>query len=543
MLRTKKLISILLTISIIFSLLIGVRTFILASTNYYDSTKINAFADGILDWSRKVNSVSPTESLIDKGLISSAGTTYSDWYVIGMKRSGKTDSSESYVSSLNLAITNNLLTSYTPSKVMNIHRSILLLVTLNQNPLAFNDSISGKKINLVSEFIYNLPYQSAIEQQLINVWTWGLISLDTLKYEVPAGSSISRDIIIREILKKQKISGGFALTDNEKNSDPDITAMVIQALSPYYNSEKEYSYKRIIDGKKINAKVSQVVDEGILKLSAMQITTGDYKSWGQRNSETAAQVAIALCDLGIDPQKDIRFIKDGKTLVDGMLLYKLSDGGFSHVYPPVKSDGMASSQIFSAFVAIKRNMNGQRTIYDQRPEQNSTLTSAISTLETKITAINSKTDKPTLAKLLADYNKIPENEKMYVSNYQLLAKAIRKMGNILTVSPSPISSESNPNSGSLSNSYGLYTSSYFSSDNGLQSKFESDQGSQGYSDNANSSKAFTLSSLESNSGNETTGKNDKGFILIAIIVIAVLLGLFLVWNYLTARKNKSTTVK
>ena len=62
----------------------------------------------------------------------------------------------------------------------------------------------------------------------------------------------------------------------------------------------------------------------------MQLDTGDFASWGTENVESTDQVVVALCCLGIDPLKDERFIKNGKTLLDGILKYRMSDGGFVH---------------------------------------------------------------------------------------------------------------------------------------------------------------------------------------------------------------------
>ena len=40
---------------------------------------------------------------------------------------------------------------------------------------------------------------------------------------------------------------------------------------------------------------------------------------GTESSESCAQVLTALCSLGIDPQSDSRFIKNGNTVLDNLM--------------------------------------------------------------------------------------------------------------------------------------------------------------------------------------------------------------------------------
>ena len=63
---------------------------------------------------------------------------------------------------------------------------------------------------------------------------------------MPKGASETRQNIICEILKLQLDDGGFALdTSSSQNaSDVDLTAMAVQALAPYYNSEETYEITR-----------------------------------------------------------------------------------------------------------------------------------------------------------------------------------------------------------------------------------------------------------------------------------------------------------
>lgn len=115
-----------------------------------------------------------------------------------------------------------------------------------------------------------------------------LIALDSHDYEIPkavAGKTqTTREALIDAILAAQLSDGGWNVNGN--GSDADMTAMAIQALAPYYNS---------------NAKVKSAVDDALKRLSKMQEGNGGYTSWGTANAESVAQVIVALTSLGIDP--------------------------------------------------------------------------------------------------------------------------------------------------------------------------------------------------------------------------------------------------
>ncbi|MFQ8690119.1 MAG: hypothetical protein ACLR9K_09670, partial [Blautia sp.] len=68
----------------------------------------------------------------------------------------------------------------------------------------------------------------------------------------------------------------------------DLTAMAIQALAPYYNSEQTYTYERM--GEKVTQTVRATVDEALECLSGRQQEDGGFVSMGSANSESCSQV-------------------------------------------------------------------------------------------------------------------------------------------------------------------------------------------------------------------------------------------------------------
>ena len=187
-----------------------------------------------------------------------------------------------------------------------------------------------------------------VTRQGLNGPVWALIALNTVGY---ADSSAEFKKITKEyityILDAEKDSGGWSLNSSETNADADITAMALTALAPYYKED---------------SRVKEAADRAVLWLSENQNSDGTYSSWGTVNSESCAQVTVALTSLGIDPNKDERFIKNGKSVIDGLLGF-YTDGGFKHVSTG-KLNAMATEQGYYALTAYFRFTGGKTSLYD-----------------------------------------------------------------------------------------------------------------------------------------------------------------------------------
>ena len=184
--------------------------------------------------------------------------------------------------------------------------------------------------------------------QGLNGPIWALIALNTDGY---ADSSAEFKKITKEyityILDAEKDSGGWSLNSSETNADVDITGMALTALAPYYKED---------------SRVKEAADRALAWLSEVQKDDGAYASWGTVNSESCAQVTVALTSLGIDPNKDERFIKNGKSVIDGLLGF-YTDGGFKHVSTG-KLNAMATEQGYYALTAYFRFTGGKTSLYD-----------------------------------------------------------------------------------------------------------------------------------------------------------------------------------
>lgn len=185
----------------------------------------------------------------------------------------------------------------------------------------------GKSARNVEGYDLLLPledYDKTVSQG-INGAVWALIALDLYDEAVA-------EKYVDYILDKQLSDGGWAL--NGDVSDPDVTAMVLTALSKHEEKTSDANYKGV---------------EFLAKAKP-------------ESAESYAQMIVALCELGISLE-DERF----NNLVDKMMEYYKEGEGFSHKKGEDVSL-MTTEQCFYAIVAAKRAAYGKNTLFDMRGE-------------------------------------------------------------------------------------------------------------------------------------------------------------------------------
>ena len=262
-------------------------------------------------------------------------STGGEWMVIGLARSGRTvpagyyDNVVEYVKAK--ADANERLH---PTKVTDNARVILALTAIGKDVT----NVGGHNL------LKGLDSMDYVQAQDINGPIFTLIALDSHNY--PTMGDVTREKLIQVILDAQLNDGGWDLS--AENADPDMTAMAIQALAPYY---------------KTNETVKAAVDKALEALSALQRSDGGFDSWGTVNSESCAQVIVALTALGIDPTADSRFVKNGHTVLDALAGFYVTGGGFRHTAGGERND-MATEQGYYALAAYYRFANTQTRLYD-----------------------------------------------------------------------------------------------------------------------------------------------------------------------------------
>ena len=271
------------------------------------------------------------------------GTNAGEWTVLSLARGEYFEKNSTYfndyynriVSTVNeKASSVNMNGALHKSKSTDNSRVIMALSSIGKDATAVGDW------NLIAPFNdFNW-----IKKQGINGPIFALIALDTNDYETE--DTTIRQQCIDFILDAQFEDGGWALSGS--TADPDITAMALQALAPY----------------KSQSNVATAAEEAISTLSAIQNSNGGYASWGTVNSESCAQVIVALTTWGINPDTDSRFVKNGKSVVDALLAHYLEDeSAFEHVIGS-GANGMATDQACYALVAYNRFLKGKTSLYD-----------------------------------------------------------------------------------------------------------------------------------------------------------------------------------
>ena len=361
-----------------------------------------------------------------KKVTPSVGSIGGEWEILGLARSGKLDQDviDKYLANVASTLKENNGVLH-EKKYTEYSRVILALTSLG--------------VDVTNVGGYNLLKPLAdfekTKWQGVNGSIWALIAVDSHGYEFPQADAgvtqNSRDKLIEDILIQELSSGGWDISG--KSADPDMTAMAIQSLAPYYST---------------NPDVKDAVDRGLNRLSAMQKSNGSYATYGSETSESCSQVIVALTAMGIDPNTDSRFVKNGKSVVDALLTYANADGSFRHVLDG-DANQMATEQAYYALTAYERFTGGKARLYDMTDvamqsdkDKAATVQKLIATLPSTVKL----TDKSQIEAARSMYDSLSDTQKALVTNYSKLEAAMKKLQELKKSSGS--GSESGSGSGS-----------------------------------------------------------------------------------------------
>lgn len=281
----------------------------------------------------------------------------SEWGILGLARSGYLEKGSKYFNDYYTRVAAYASKATKNAQELGAPAGALHLVKCTENSrLIIALSALGRDARSVGECDLTAPYEkfSWIEGQGLNSVVFALIALDTVGYETK--DTTIRQQCISYILGRQLSDGGWNYQEDAAASDPDMTAMSLQALANYQKQEK----------------VQAAVSAAVGRLSAMQNSDGSYTSYEAVNSESISQVIVACAALGIDPHTDSRFVKNGKSAVAALLtFYNTEKRAFHHTMKdkdgnPTDVDGMATEQAAYAMTAYQRLMNGKTSLYDMR---------------------------------------------------------------------------------------------------------------------------------------------------------------------------------
>ena len=265
---------------------------------------------------------------VEKPQISSIG---GEWAVIGLSKCGKSipnEYFESYYNNVQNTV-KELGGVLSSRKYTEYSRVALALTLIGKNP----ENVAG--YNLVTP----LCDFDAVNRQGINGSIWALIALDSGNY---FDSSI-KSKYVNNILESELKTGGWSMSKNAEEADPDVTAMALTALSGHMDE----------------IGVLEAIERGVCCLLKIQNADGGFSSYGEATSESTAQVVTALSTLGIDLEK---FSKNGVTPLDALISYYIKGKGFSHTLGG-ESNLMATEQALYALSAVKRFKEGKSPVF------------------------------------------------------------------------------------------------------------------------------------------------------------------------------------
>ena len=282
--------------------------------------------------------------LLDNVAEPAYGTVGGEWLVMGLARSDlEIDEAyfESYFQNLS-AYTAQQGGVLHDRKYTEYSRVILAVTAMGEDPA----DVGGFNMLLPLADFEQTCFQG------INGPIFALLALDCGNYEIPENvtenTQATRDMYVDHIINAQLPEGGWALMGGE--AEIDLTAMALQALAKYQDRKD----------------VAEAVEKGLAILSDRQNENGGYQfnENEQASCESVAQVMVALAELGIKLDDD-RFVKNGKTLLDGLMQFRQADGGFSHLIGG-ESDLLATEQAFYALVAADRMERGESSLYQMK---------------------------------------------------------------------------------------------------------------------------------------------------------------------------------
>jgi|GEM_PF-3227469 hypothetical protein len=267
------------------------------------------------------------------------GSVGGEWTVFGLARCGniKDEYIEKYVGNVSKTVADNKGILST-RKYTEYARTIIALTAIQKNPQNF----SGYNLLQPLATFENIMIQG------VNGAAYTLMAFDCGNYEIPdatTGKQTTRNKLIDFLVKQQLNNGGWNYMGTE--ADVDVTAMVIQALAPYYNEKQN---------------VKESIDKGLAILSTLQKSDGAYGNTSDSNCESTAQVLTALSEMRIKID-DSRFVKNGKTVYDGLMTFYKDNGAFCHT----KGKGanqMSTDQAMYAITAYYRSISGMNRLYD-----------------------------------------------------------------------------------------------------------------------------------------------------------------------------------
>ncbi|MDF2910469.1 MAG: prenyltransferase-like family protein [Sporolactobacillus laevolacticus] len=248
----------------------------------------------------------------------------SDWEVIALSKAGKLTDSErdTYLNTIKDRVNAKQLSG------TDLDKTAMVVKALGQDPTDYQNH------NLIKDIYSDASIKSLMD------FTFALTALSSDDYMIPSDALWTPDQLIAALAKLQTSSGGWGWA-GDPNGDPDVdtTGMVLTALSRYQDKAKN------------------VIDKAVNYLENSEQENGDFVNYSP-NSNSTAQVIIALSSLGIDPTEG-DFNKNGHNPVNSLDQYK-SNGGYKWASFSESDDPISNEQVIQGLVAYSLFKEGDQ---------------------------------------------------------------------------------------------------------------------------------------------------------------------------------------
>ena len=328
------------------------------------------------------------------------GSVSGEWAVLGLARGNANVTNSYYDSYYDRVVAYVKANIKSGEKLDNTKstehsRIILALTAIGEDPT----SVGGH--NLLTA-LNDLDY---VKKQGSNGPIWALLAVDSGNYIYNY-----RDKLIDTILDERTEDDGWTHTGN--TADVDMTAMALQALAPYNDED--------------HPEVKSAIEAALTLLSGMQQNDGGFASFGTPNSESAAQVVVALSALALDANTDSRFVKNGHSVLENLLSYEQEDGSFQHTTDGSGNNQMSAEQGTYALVAYDRFKTGKNSLYNMTDAVKRADASAQEVIDMidSIGEVN-EYSYDAIAEARSAYTKLSsaDKEKVKATNYKTLTAA------------------------------------------------------------------------------------------------------------------------
>ncbi len=161
------------------------------------------------------------------------------------------------------------------------------------------------------------------------------------------GTDSYEQALLETVLASQAADGSWTEYDDSIQT----TANMIMGLSFYRDQ----------------AKVQTAISKAVAYLSSQQEADGTFDAYGSgSDADACANVVMALAAVGINPDTDSRFIQNGSSALDGLLLFALDDNSGFGYKSNETLNAYATEEGFRALIAASQVMatNSAYNIYD-----------------------------------------------------------------------------------------------------------------------------------------------------------------------------------